>query len=70
MPQMIEAKVEGGELVIRLPWNSQGSPSSTGKSRVYATTKGNSLTLIEGLPKDSQGVPVSMMIGVNVFSKE
>jgi hypothetical protein len=33
--------IDGNELVIRLPYDSEGVLSASGKSRVVATTRGN-----------------------------
>jgi hypothetical protein len=36
----MKAKIEGGNLVITLPLDKEGRPSSTGKTNIHATTNG------------------------------
>jgi hypothetical protein len=38
------AKIEGNELVLRIPLNPQPTPSATGKTLVVATSHGNKET--------------------------
>lgn len=56
----MSVKIEGNEIVIRLPLNNPAPLSATGKSRVVATTRGNIKTavLVEGQP---------VTIGVNAY---
>lgn len=56
----MSVKIEGNELVIRLPISNPAPFSATGKSKVIATTRGNVQTavLIEGKP---------VTIGVNAY---
>jgi hypothetical protein len=42
----IDAKVEKGVLVIRLPINAEPPLSSTGKTRIVASTHGNQATSV------------------------
>lgn len=58
----VTAKIEGNVLVIRVPMNEQPKPSTSGKSRVVASTHGNKTTevLVEGKP---------VVIGVNAYIK-
>jgi hypothetical protein len=58
----IEAKIEKGVLVVRVPVNAEPPLSSTGKTRIVATTHGN------------QPVPVTvngqtLKIGLTAFYK-
>ncbi len=57
---MISAKIEGNELVIRLPLNSTPLPSATGKTLVVATSHGNKQTEAK-----VNGRPV--VVGVNAY---
>ncbi|MHC1766122.1 MAG: hypothetical protein AB9869_17780 [Verrucomicrobiia bacterium] len=56
----MNAKIEGRELVIRIPIEEQPQPSASGKTLVVATTRGNVRTSIT-----IQGKPVT--IGVNAY---
>lgn len=56
----MNAKIEGKELVIRIPIEEQPQPSASGKTLVVATTRGNVRTSIT-----IQGKPVT--IGVNAY---
>ena len=57
---MLTAKIEGKELVIRLPLNPTPVPSATGKSMVVASSHGNKQTeaRINGHP---------IVVGVNAY---
>ena len=57
---MISAKIEGNELVIRLPLNSTPLPSATGKTLVVATSHGNKQTEAKLNGK-------SIVVGVNAY---
>ena len=48
----MKVTVEGGELVIRLPLNKSPVPSSSGKTLVIASTRGNQKTeaVVNGQP--------------------
>lgn len=56
----IRGRLEGGMLILTLPWNAAGDPSKSGKSRVHASTHG--------------GVPVFLddnnvvVVNVNAYS--
>jgi hypothetical protein len=56
------AKIEGQELVIRIPMNPQPELSATGKTLVVASSHGNKPTdvIVNGLP---------VVIGVNAYIK-
>ncbi len=41
---MLTAKIEGNELVIRVPLNATPVPSTTGKTLLIATSHGNQKT--------------------------
>lgn len=57
---MVSAKIEGDELVIRLPLNPAPIPSATGKTLVVASSRGNKPTTatIHGQP---------IVVGVNAY---
>ena len=57
---MISAKIEGNELVIRLPLNPTPLPSATGKTLVVASSHGNKPTEAK-----VNGKPV--VVGVNAY---
>lgn len=57
---MLTAKIEGHELVIRLPLNSTPLPSATGKTLVVASSHGNKQTEAK-----VNGKPV--VVGVNAY---
>lgn len=56
------AKIEGNELVIRLPLNATPTPSSTGKTLSVASSHGNQKTeaIVNGQ---------SVIVGVNAYIK-
>lgn len=56
----MNAKIENGELVIRLPLQTPPAPSASGKTLVVATTRGNVRTAVM-----VDGKPVT--IGVNAY---
>ena len=57
---MLSAKIEGNDLVIRVPLNPTPVPSATGKTMVVATSHGNKQTeaKINGRP---------IVVGVNAY---
>jgi len=57
---MVTAKIEGKELVIRLPLNSSPVPSATRKTLVVASSHGNKQTEAK-----VDGKPVT--VGVNAY---
>jgi hypothetical protein len=57
---MVSAKIEGSELVIRVPLNSPPVLSSTGKNMVVASSHGNKQT-----DAKVNGKPVT--VGVNAY---
>lgn len=57
----MEAKIEGKELVIRLPLQ-EPTPSASGKTLVVASTHGNVVTTVT-----MDGKPIT--IGVNAYIK-
>jgi hypothetical protein len=57
---MLTAKIEGNELVIRLPLNSTPMPSATGKTLVVASSHGNKRT-------DAKVNGQQVIIGVNAY---
>ena len=57
---MLNAKIEGTELVIRVPLYSTPKLSATGKTLVVATSHGNVATSVE-----VDGMPVH--VGVNAY---
>lgn len=58
----MDAKIDNGSLVLTLPLNPDGVPSSTGKSMVHATTRGNIPTaaIVNGQP---------LVVSVNAYTK-
>jgi hypothetical protein len=56
----VKVTIENGELVIRLPLNKAPTPSSTGKTLVVATSRGNQRTeaVVNGQP---------VIVGVNAY---
>jgi hypothetical protein len=57
---MLTAKIEGNELVIRLPLNGNPTPSSSGKTLVVASSHGNKRT--EARVNGQQ-----VIVGVNAY---
>lgn len=57
---MLTAKIEGNELVIRIPMNPTPVLSATGKTLVVASSHGNKLTEAK-----VNGQPV--VVGVNAY---
>ncbi len=57
---MIDVKIEKNELVIRLPLQNPPVPSSSGKTLVVASTRGNfrSTATVDGKP---------VTVGVNAY---
>lgn len=62
MSTAMSAKVEGNELVIRLPLNSPATKSATGKTMVVASSHGNQPT--EAVVDGQQ-----VIVGVNAYYK-
>lgn len=59
----MEAKIEGGYLIIKIPANTQNPPpSASGKTRIVASTSGNVATTVQ-----VQGKP--LVIGLNAYIK-
>jgi hypothetical protein len=56
------AKIEGKELVIRIPLNDPPRPSSSGKTLVVASSNGNKLT-------DAKVNDQQVIVGVNAYIK-
>lgn len=56
----MKAKIEGNELVIRLPINAKPVPSVTGKTLVVASSHGNKETEVKVEGK-------SVIVGVNAY---
>ncbi len=56
----VEMKVEGEKLHIEVDLSQEGEVSSSGKSLVIGTTKGN--VPVEGRP--------DVMVGLNVYTKK
>jgi hypothetical protein len=56
----VNVSIENGELVIRLPLNKTPIPSTTGKTLVVASTRGNQQTeaVVNGQP---------LIVGVNAY---
>ena len=54
------AKIEGKELVIRIPLNDSPRPSSSGKTLVVATSSGNK-------PTDAKVNGQQVIVGVNAY---
>jgi len=56
----VKAYIENGELVIRLPLNKTPIPSTSGKTLVIASTRGNQKTdaVVNGQP---------VIVGVNAY---
>ena len=56
----MKAYIENGELVIRLPLNKSPVPSSSGKTLVIASSRGNQRTdaVVSGQP---------VIVGVNAY---
>ena len=59
---MVDARVEGDRIILELPFDAVGVDSSTGKSKVHASTRGNQQIT---LTVNGRSMPVS--IGINVF---
>lgn len=59
----MQAKIEGKELVIRIPVNDPLPPSKTGKTLVVASSQGNKETdvLVNGC---------KVIVGLNAYIKE
>lgn len=57
---MLQAKVEGNELVIRIPMDTPPRSSATGKTMVVASTRGNAVTscIVNGKP---------LTVGLNAY---
>lgn len=58
----VEVKVEGKDLVIRIPMNAQPEVSTSGKSLVVASTHGNLVTAAQ-----VNGKPLTL--GLNAYIK-
>jgi len=58
----IQAKIENGHLIVAVPMNATPVPSSSGKTRVVASTHGNVTTevLVDGKP---------VIVGFNAYIK-
>lgn len=59
----LDAKIEKGFLVVRVPVNATPVPSSTGKSLIVATTGGNQPTAITVDGK-------TVKVGLTAFCKQ
>jgi hypothetical protein len=59
----VKVSIENGELVIRLPLNRPPVPSSSGKTLVVASTRGNQRTdaVLDGQP---------VIVGVNAYVRK
>lgn len=60
---MLTAKVEGRDLVIRVPMNEVPQPSATGKTLVVASSHGNKQTEVMVNGK-------SVIVGLNAYIKK
>jgi len=58
----MNAKIENGELIVRIPVNDPPPPSKSGKSMIVATSGGNMATTLV-----VNGKPVT--IGLNAYFK-
>jgi len=58
----MNAKIENGELIVRIPVNDPPTPSKSGKSMIVATSGGNMATTLV-----VNGKPVT--IGLNAYFK-
>ena len=59
------AKIEGSELVIRIPLEATPYPSQTGKTRIVATTHGGVKTAVQ-----VEGKPVTVAVNAYILPKE
>ena len=57
---MLTATVKNGQITIVLPYDKNGKPSKSGKSKIHATTSGNQTIVVDGKP---------LTIGVNAYCK-
>lgn len=62
MSTAVSAKIEGNELVIRLPLNSPPQRSATGKTMVVASSHGNQ-------PTEATVDGQTVIVGVNAYFK-
>lgn len=58
----MKVAIEGNELVVRMPLNNPAVPSSSGKTLVVASSRGNQQTTVE-----IDGKPVT--VGLNAYIK-
>ena len=58
----MNAKIENGELIVRIPVNDPPTPSKSGKSMIVATSGGNMATTLVVNGK-------SVTIGLNAYFK-
>lgn len=56
----MKVNVEGKELVIRMPLDTNGRPSASGKTLVVATSSGNKVT-------DAKVGDKNIVVGVNAY---
>lgn len=58
----VQAKIEGGKLIITMPYDAIGAPSATGKTMVHSSSHGNQATacMVNGKP---------LIIGLNAYTK-
>lgn len=60
----IEVTIEDGQITITLPFNEKGTVSTSGKSNIHASTRGNQQVTVE----DDQGQEYVLNVGVNVYT--
>lgn len=58
----MQVELKDGKLIITIDFDPKGAISSTGKSRVHASTKGNKTTTV-----DVNGKP--LVVGVNAYTQ-
>lgn len=59
----MKAQIKDGQLVITLPFDEAGQPSSSGKTTVHASTRGNQPTTVQVDGK-------TLIVGVNAYTSK
>jgi hypothetical protein len=60
IPNDLRYEVRDGRLILSIPFDKDGVPSSTGKTTIHASTRGNQPISVDGHV---------VHVGVNVYSK-
>ena len=60
----VQAEIDekANELVLRLPLDMNGTPSTSGKTMVHASTRGNAKTAVRLRDKE-------LIVGINAYTK-